>query len=178
MGVPYLNVSDDQLYNAVALAAPAWLMLMFAPNHARRQEVVRYTILGCCVLYTLLMGDVLRKKGFHFFGDMRQSMNLAGIRNVLANRDAALPAWLHFVAFDLWVANKVTDDNLTSGGLPQWLMAATLVLMAGFGPAGFLFYVVATQLWPEVRNKANSRGHTGGAHTSRGLNLGGRDKQL
>jgi len=163
MGVPYLHITDETLYAGVALAIPAWLMLMFVPNHLRRQEVVRYTILGCCVLYTLCMSNMIWSKGYSFFADLRQTGNLHGVRNLLANRDAALPAWLHFVAFDLWVANKVTDDNyMGGGGLPQWRMIGGLALMASFGPAGFLVYVLATQFWPQVRGTVNRERATHG----------------
>lgn len=170
MPITGLGIRDDDLYKATYLAIPAWGLLMFAPNHRNREQIVRYTIFGACVLYTLLMADIIRAKGYNFFGDMQQGTNLAGIRNMLANRDTALPAWLHFIAFDLWVANKVVNDNQAAGGLPPWLMVATLCLMAAFGPAGFIFYVCATQAWPRIRQDVRSGKHQAGRSLDRGAN--------
>jgi hypothetical protein len=87
---------------------------------------------------------------------------LSTIATALGRPEAALIAWIHFLAFDLFVGRWIYFDSQEQG-LNPWLMAPVLLLTLLMGPAGLLAYLC-------VRNGLLARRKTlppEGAHPTR-----------
>jgi len=54
----------------------------------------------------------------------------------------ATVAWLHFLAFDLFVGRWIYLDG-RERGITSWVMAPVLFLTLMLGPCGFLLYLIA-----------------------------------
>jgi hypothetical protein len=59
----------------------------------------------------------------------------------LGSPAGATIAWVHFLAFDLFVGRWIYLDS-QDRRISAWLMAPVLFLTLMLGPAGFLFYLV------------------------------------
>jgi hypothetical protein len=73
------------------------------------------------------------------------SPSLSGVAMLLASPAGATIAWVHFLAFDLFVGRWIYLDS-RERGLSSWLMAPVLFLTLMLGPAGFLLYLLARSL--------------------------------
>jgi hypothetical protein len=54
-------------------------------------------------------------------------------------------AWVHFLAFDLFVGRWIYLDS-QQRRISAWLMAPVLFLTLMLGPVGFLFYLIVRAL--------------------------------
>ena len=67
---------------------------------------------------------------------------LADVMELFSYEQAALAAWVHFLAFDLivgaWICRTARSEKISF-----WLVAPCLPLTFLFGPAGFLVFSVA-----------------------------------
>ena len=61
---------------------------------------------------------------------------------LLGHYSHSLIAWVHFLAFDLFVARWAYVDNWETG-ISAWLMAPILFFTLMLGPVGFLLYLGA-----------------------------------
>jgi hypothetical protein len=67
---------------------------------------------------------------------------LPGISALLGSPVGATIAWLHFLAFDLFVGRWIYLDG-RDRGITSWVMAPVLFLTLMLGPCGFLLYLIA-----------------------------------
>jgi hypothetical protein len=67
---------------------------------------------------------------------------LSGIATLLGSPVGATIAWLHFLAFDLFVGRWIYLDG-RDRGITSWVMAPVLFLTLMLGPCGFLLYLTA-----------------------------------
>ena len=65
--------------------------------------------------------------------------SIGEVRALFANDSALAAAWLHYLAFDLFVGAWVAIDG-TRRGVPALLILLCLPVIFLFGPAGFLLY--------------------------------------
>jgi hypothetical protein len=65
---------------------------------------------------------------------------LTGVAALLGSPAGAIIAWVHFLAFDLFVGRWIYLDS-QERHISAWLMAPVLFLTLMVGPAGFLLYV-------------------------------------
>src|SRR5260370_26566157 len=70
---------------------------------------------------------------------------LDGVVALLASPAAATIAWVHFLAFDLFVGRWIYLDS-QERRISPWLMAPVLFLTLMLGPAGFLGYLIVRSL--------------------------------
>jgi len=66
--------------------------------------------------------------------------SLFGVEALLGSPAGVTIAWVHFLAFDLFVGRWIYLDSQELR-ISSWLMAPVLFLTLMLGPAGFLFYL-------------------------------------
>ncbi|CAM9115403.1 unnamed protein product [Phaeothamnion confervicola] len=130
---------------------PAWVVLIVFPRWERRRQLVQATVLLYCALYAALMwNDVARGGVGGLKKTMEQFSTLSGVRSLLASQAATLPAWFHYVAFDLFVGQNILEENLRTNALPQPMVAVVLVFSMLFGPTGLLLYFLLSRANAEI----------------------------
>jgi hypothetical protein len=122
------------------LALAGWAALLVAP--LRREALVlaaRVAAAALAALYVLLVArGLLAGPGLPEgagFG------SLDGVVALLSRREALLGAWVHFLAFDLFVGSWMAQDA-PRAGLPHALLVPMLLLTLMAGPAGLLLYLL------------------------------------
>lgn len=71
-------------------------------------------------------------------GDMG---TLAGVQTLFSQPNMLLVAWLHYLAFDMFVGGWISRTGDAEGVSP-WLLTPILLLTLFFGPVGFLLFVL------------------------------------
>jgi hypothetical protein len=66
---------------------------------------------------------------------------LPAVRKLFSNDWALLAGWVHYLAFDLFVAAWIAR-NADKAGISRWLLIPVLPLTFLFGPAGFLLFQI------------------------------------
>ncbi|PRW33664.1 serine threonine- kinase receptor R831 [Chlorella sorokiniana] len=138
MPVLGLPLSDEQLWDVLNGVLPAWLLLAVAPRWRYTIPIVTLTAAFYSLLYVGAMAGTIA--GGDSAVDFADMFTFEGVARLLSERSAVLPAWVHYVAFDLWVARwEVVDAR--ERGVPQLLMLAPLFLTMMAGPSGLLLYL-------------------------------------
>lgn len=119
------------------LVMPFWALMILAPRWTwtRRIMTSPLVILPAALLYAVLVApNVLSVL------PALANPNLAGITALLGSQSGATIAWVHFLAFDLFVGRWVYLDSLERAISP-FLMAVVLLVVLMFGPLGFAVYL-------------------------------------
>ncbi len=99
MPIPGLAFTDAEIFPAINLVLPAWVLLMLVPKAKLTQAVVNLVTLFLCLLYVLLIYTAITAAGTDFsFNDM---FTMEGVASLLGKSSNALPCWIHYAAFDL-----------------------------------------------------------------------------
>jgi len=122
------------------LVLAGWLALVLAPIRraplvlaARIAAAAVATIYVCLLVRGLISGPGLPEgAGFS---------TLDGVVALLSRPEAILGAWVHFLAFDLFVGSWMAEDA-PKAGVPHWLLIPLLGLTLMAGPAGLLLYLL------------------------------------
>lgn len=142
----------EQIFSLMSgLAVAGWLALALAP--LRRDKLVAAARVIAALLslaYVILIYRGLTAPGGPEGGGFG---SLAAVMILLSTPAAMLPAWIHYLAFDLWVGTWQVEDA-PKAGVPHWLLLPILVLTFMFGPAGLFAYLVARFVLARVRPKA------------------------
>ena len=123
------------------LVLPFWALMIFLP-HWRVTRRVMSSLLVCmmpAILYAVLV--VPR------FVEIWRAVyrpELQGIAALLGSPEGATIAWLHFLAFDLFVGRWIYLDS-RERGISAWLMAPVLYLTLMLGPCGLMLYLLLRQ---------------------------------
>lgn len=119
------------------LVMPFWLLLIFLPRWRVTERLVAgpWLAVPAALLYAVL---VLPRFGEVFTAVSNPT--LAGITTLLASPAGATVAWVHFLAFDLFVARWVYLDG-RSRKISSWFISPTLFMVLML-PVGFLLYLV------------------------------------
>lgn len=117
---------------------PFWMLMILLPHWNWTWRVVRspLVILPPALIYTAL---VLPRFGEVFSEVINPT--LPGIAALLGSPAGATIAWVHFLAFDLFVGRWIYLDNRKLC-LSAWLVSPVLFLTLMLGPIGFLLYLV------------------------------------
>jgi Domain of unknown function (DUF4281) len=123
------------------LVLPFWVLMIFAPRWRWTAAIMRspLVVLGPVLIYVALV--VPR---WNIIFPTVANPSLAKIASLLGTPEGAIIAWMHFLAFDLFVGRHVYLDSRTRDISP-WLMAPVLFLVLMIGPAGFLLYLVVSR---------------------------------
>jgi len=133
------------------LAVLGWLFLAFAP--LRRPPLVAAARVVAALLslaYAILIFRGLTQPGGPEGGSFE---TLAGVMILLSTPAVMLPAWIHYLAFDLWVGTWIVEDAPKSG-VPHWLVLPIMVGTFMLGPVGLLAYLIVRFVVTRVRPNA------------------------
>ena len=142
----------EQIFSAMSLlAVVGWLCLLLAPLRRRALIIaargVATALAGAYVgliIYGLTQPGLPEGGGFG---------SLAGVMTLFAVPAVMLPAWIHYLCFDLWVGTWEIEDA-PNAGVPHWLMIPVLGLTFMYGPAGLLAYLVIRTIAGRLKPKA------------------------
>ena len=134
-------MSPDRVFELASTAAlVGWLLLIagvLAPAGAARRTLLlwggRVLPLALCLAYLALLIVHWRSAPGGGFG------SLQGVITLFAAPGKLLGGWVHFLAFDLFVARWMVDDTLHTGR-SRWCLLPSLPLTFLFGPAGLLLH--------------------------------------
>ena len=121
------------------LVAPFWLLMIVAPGWGVTRRVVAspWIAAPAALLYLVLVAP-----GVVGVLSVVATPDLATIAALLATPEGATIAWVHFLAFDLFVGRWVYLDA-RSRGMPAWLSSPLLVLTLMLGPTGLVGHLLA-----------------------------------
>ena len=119
------------------LVMPFWLLLIFLPRWRVTERLMAgpWTAVPAALLYAVL---VLPRLGEVFTAVSNPT--LPGITALLGDPAGATIAWVHFLAFDLFVARWVYLDG-RSRHISSWFISPILFFVLMLGPVGFLLYL-------------------------------------
>ena len=120
------------------LTMPFWALMILFPRWRWTSRILKspYFIAPAALLYAALVlpliGTILPAVA---------NPNLPGIAALLSSPAGATIAWVHFLAFDLFVGRWIYLDSRERDANP-YVMAPILFLTIMLGPIGFLLYLV------------------------------------
>jgi ABA DEFICIENT 4-like len=132
------------------LVMPFWFLMIVLPHWrwTRRLLEPPLVVAAPALLYVALVLPRL--------GELLPALAnpaLPGIAALLGTPAAATIAWVHFLAFDLFVGRWAYLDS-RERAISAWLMAPVLLLILMLGPAGFLLYLGLRAVWGISRRRA------------------------
>jgi hypothetical protein len=116
---------------------PFWFLMIFLPRSRWTRRIMEspLVVVAPALLYAALVLPVIRE----VFPIVNQP-SLATVAPLLGSPAGATIAWVHFLAFDLFVGRWVYLDS-RDRDISPWLMAPVLYLTLMLGPMGFLLYL-------------------------------------
>lgn len=119
------------------LVAPFWLLMIALPGWRVTQRVIAspWIAAPAAALYLALVVP-----GLPGVLGAVSSPSLEAIASMLGTPEGATVAWVHFLAFDLFVGRWVYLDARTRG-VSAWATAPLLFATLMVGPAGLLGYL-------------------------------------
>jgi hypothetical protein len=119
------------------LTGPFWLLMLLLPTWSGTRRIIGslWIVVPVGLLYVGLILALWRTLLPLFTGP-----TLAGITGLLGSEAGATAAWVHLLAFDLFVGRWVYLDGYQRG-LPRWAMTPLLNFVVMVGPAGLLLYL-------------------------------------
>lgn len=124
------------------LVLPLWVLMILIPRWRWTKLIVHSPLVSAApaLLYAALVFPRLR--------DLWPTISrptLGGIAALLGSPAGATVAWVHFLAFDLFVGRWIYLDS-QDRQISAWLMAPVLFLTLMLGPAGFLLYLIVRSI--------------------------------
>jgi hypothetical protein len=124
------------------LVLPFWAVMILLPRWQWTARILRSST-GSVVPAALYAALVLPRLGEIWPAVSRPTLN--GVLTLLGSPAGATIAWVHFLAFDLFVGRWIYLDS-QERRISPWLMAPVLFLTLMLGPAGFLVYLIVRPL--------------------------------
>jgi ABA4-like protein len=120
------------------LILPFWALMIFLPGWSMTRRIMKTPLSAAlpAVFYAALVLPRLVE-----IWTQVSRPGLPGIAGLLGSPAGATIAWLHFLAFDLFVGRWIYLDS-RERGISAWLMAPVLYLTLMLGPCGFLLYLL------------------------------------
>lgn len=133
------------------LVMPFWLLMIVLPRWRMTQRLMRspLVILAPALLYAALVLPTVWE-----ILSAVSNPSLTGIMALLGTPAGATIAWVHFLAFDLFVGRWAYLDS-RERGVSGWVMAPVLFLTLMLGPAGFALYLLVRAVYARFRVKEN-----------------------
>jgi hypothetical protein len=117
---------------------PFWALMIFLPRWAATKRLMSSPQV-CASPGALYAALVIPR--FAEVWRAVSSPELSGVAAILGSPVGATVAWLHFLAFDLFVGRRIYLDG-RERGVPAWVTAPALFLTLMLGPCGFLLYLI------------------------------------
>jgi hypothetical protein len=122
-------------------AAIGWIALLAAPLLGERAvPVARVAAAVLAIGYLILF--VAAPEGLRA---LARDYSLVGIGALFGDPRALLLGWVHYLAFDLWVASWELGEGRRLG-MSHWLLAPTIFLTIMLGPLGLLLFLALRAL--------------------------------
>jgi Domain of unknown function (DUF4281) len=130
---------------------PFWALMIFLP-HWRVTRGLMGSPLVCAIPALFYAALVIPRLAEVWQAVARPE--LSGIAALLGSPAGATIAWLHFLAFDLfvgrWIYLDSRDRNITA-----WVLAPLLFLTLMLGPCGLLLYLIVRHVRGYLRGSRN-----------------------
>lgn len=121
---------------------PAWLLLVFVPQHTITKQVVHsfvYPILlGCFYFYMLVTS----------FGGEGGMDTLANLKLSFQRDEILILGWVHYLIFDLFIGAWMVRDAMQHS-IHHLKIVPSLILTLFAGPVGLLTYLIIR--WASLR---------------------------
>lgn len=130
---------------------PFWLLMIVAPHWRVTMRIIKspFVIIAPVIAYVILVlpqiGTLLPKV---------MGPKLPEISALLGTPEGATIAWMHFLAFDLFVGRWAYLDS-SDRGISAWLMAPILFFILMLGPFGFLLYMIVRLIWAKINHEVH-----------------------
>jgi hypothetical protein len=137
-----VNASLETLFLFVnLLPLPFWFLMIALPHWRGTQKVMRgrLSVVPLLAAYAVLVVPHLPELLELLIRS--EPLRLRELAEALARPEVALVAWIHFLAFDLFVGRWAYRDS-RERAISAWFMAPVLLLMLLAGPLGLLLYLV------------------------------------
>ncbi len=131
------------------LIMPFWFLMIFLPTWKWTKGIIAspwISALAAALYVALVMPGILQV--------LPAVMNpsLSGITSLLGTPAGATIAWVHFLAFDLFVGRWVYLDS-RERNISFWFISPILFFVLMLGPLGFsLYLVLRTFVQGKIRN--------------------------
>jgi hypothetical protein len=135
------------------LVMPFWLLMIFLPGWTWTKRVIASPWIAAfaAALYgALVLPSVLQ------ILPAVMNPSLEGIQSLLGTPADATIAWVHFLAFDLFVGRWVYLDS-RERGLSPFIVSPILFFVLMLGPLGFLVYLFVRLLGQARANPKAAR---------------------
>ena len=119
------------------LVLPFWALMILLPRWQWTMRIMRSPVISAApaALYALVLPHL-----DEIWPAISQPM-LGGVSAFLSSPAGATIAWVHFLAFDLFVGRWIYLDS-RERLISTWRVGQALFLTLMVGPAGFLLYLV------------------------------------
>jgi len=127
----------EQVFSAANLIAIiGWIMLAVAPRWKYTGKIVLSGALPILLAIAYLILIVI------FFGQGDGDFGtLSGVMKLFTNEWTVVAAWIHYLAFDLFVGIWEVKDS-QKRGISHWFVVPCLFLTLMLGPIGLLLYSI------------------------------------
>ena len=129
-----------QISNVLVL--PFWLLMLLAPRWRVTQRVA--SSLWMCAAPAALYVVLVLPQVLQILPALANP-SATNVAALLGTSDGATIAWLHFLAFDLFVGRHVFLDQ-QSRGISAWVTGPVLAFVLMLGPIGFLLHLAVISL--------------------------------
>ncbi len=118
---------------------PFWFLMIFLPNWRYTNRILSSTWVaaGAALIYAILVIPQIPT-----VLPAVLNPNLEGILSLLSTASGTTIAWVHFLAFDLFVGRWIYLDA-RARGLHPLITGAILFFTLMLGPLGFLAYLIS-----------------------------------
>jgi len=116
---------------------PFWALMIFLPFWSMTHRILSSVL---CVVPAALLYAVLVLPGVAQIFPVLMNPSTPAIAEVLGQPIGALIAWVHFLAFDLFVGRWIFLDS-RERKLPFWMISPILFFTLMLGPFGLLLYL-------------------------------------
>ena len=128
--------AEQGFWLAHAPALVGWIALLAAPLlGARAVPIARASAIVLAVFYLVLF--LIAPDGLRA---LAADYSLAGVGGLFADPRLLLLGWVHYLAFDLWVAAWELEEGRRRG-MSHWLLAPAIFLTIMLGPLGLLLFL-------------------------------------
>ncbi len=147
-----MTPSDTIFQFITLLPLPFWVLMIALPHWRGTQRVMRGRLAVMPLLAAYAVFSVPQLPSVLSLFVRPGPLRLDDLAGLLGRPEIALVAWIHFLAFDLFVGRWIYRDG-RERGVGAVPMAAVLLLTLVLGPLGLLLYLLLrTQFRLEISN--------------------------
>ena len=130
-------MTAEQIFSiANTVAIIGWILLAVAPRWKFTDKIVLSGALPILLSIAYLVLIVI------FFGQGEGDFGtLSGVMKLFTNEWTVVAAWIHYLAFDLFVGIWEVKDS-QKRGISHWFVVPCLFFTLMLGPIGFLLYSI------------------------------------